>query len=336
MKMRRAHPHAPGVIVVGVTLSCCRKRGYALRRNSAARTRARPDPSIAQAASDCQSNDANQRLQGCTAIINAKGKGYRVALPDAYDGRCRSYNELGQYQRAVDDCKAAIAINSRHPYAYNNLGGALLGLGDPKGAITAYSTSFELKPDFIYSYFGRARGFTQIENKESAKRDYQQILRLDPGNQAAKVELAALRIETDAIKEARVFLDDGQACLAKQTPTPTSTPSSIPQIATAAAELQLAITQFDEAGVIDAQKRLKDLVTQIPGFSECLEHQVAIRDDIEAKKLAAARKDGAKNIYFIDTSRVTSSLFFEAFVIRRWSATHRSVRPSSSSSCAWE
>jgi alginate O-acetyltransferase complex protein AlgI len=28
--------------------------------------------------------------------------------------------------------------------------------------------------------------------------------------------------------------------------------------------------------------------------------------------------------------------FFEAFVIRRWSATHRSVRLSSSSSCAWE
>ena len=37
-------------------------------------------------------------------------------------------------------------------------------------------------------------------------------------------------------------------------------------------------------------------------------------------------------------SRVTSSLLFflEAFVIRRWSATHRSVRLSSSSSCAWE
>jgi hypothetical protein len=31
-----------------------------------------------------------------------------------------------------------------------------------------------------------------------------------------------------------------------------------------------------------------------------------------------------------------SSVFFEAFVIRRWSATHRSVRLSSSSSCAWE
>src|ERR1700694_1044539 len=28
--------------------------------------------------------------------------------------------------------------------------------------------------------------------------------------------------------------------------------------------------------------------------------------------------------------------FFEAFAVRRWSATHRSVRVSSSSSCAWE
>ena len=28
--------------------------------------------------------------------------------------------------------------------------------------------------------------------------------------------------------------------------------------------------------------------------------------------------------------------FFEAFAFRRWSATHRSVRLSSSSSCAWE
>jgi Putative peptidoglycan binding domain/Tetratricopeptide repeat len=122
-------------------------------------------PTAAEAESQCQSEDTNTRLAGCTEVISSKGRGYRVALADAYDGRCRSYNDLGRYQQAADDCNAAIKLNSNHPYAFNNLAAALDGLGDPERSISAYSRAIALKPSFIYSYLGRAHIFIKIGDK---------------------------------------------------------------------------------------------------------------------------------------------------------------------------
>ena len=95
-----------------------------------------PKPEAAEADNQCKSSDPNKRLVGCTQIIDDKGKGYSVALEDAYDGRCWAYNDLGQFQRATDDCRAAITRNPRHAYAYNNLGWALAGLGDQRALST--------------------------------------------------------------------------------------------------------------------------------------------------------------------------------------------------------
>jgi hypothetical protein len=68
-------------------------------------------------------------------------------------------------------------------------------------------------------------------------------VKIDPGNQAAKDGIALLRIETPKLNEARIFLDDVQKFVAEQNPAP----PSIAKIATAAAKLQIAVIQFDEA-----------------------------------------------------------------------------------------
>jgi tetratricopeptide (TPR) repeat protein len=73
-----------------------------------------------------QSQDADQRIIGCTTIINANGFGARSRLADALDGRCWAYHVKEQYDLAIADCKAAIAINPSYPYAYNNLSSAYL------------------------------------------------------------------------------------------------------------------------------------------------------------------------------------------------------------------
>jgi tetratricopeptide (TPR) repeat protein len=130
---------------------------------------------VAEAENRCQSNDTDMRLVGCTAIINGRGNRYTVALADAYDGRCRSYNDLGQYQRAREDCNAAISRNPRHGYAQNNLAVALLRLGNIQQAIAAYSKSIELKPTFIDSYIGRGNTYAQTGDKASAKLDFEKL-----------------------------------------------------------------------------------------------------------------------------------------------------------------
>jgi tetratricopeptide (TPR) repeat protein len=209
----------------------------------------------AEAERQCQSNDTDKRLAGCTTIINAQGKGYGVALADAYDGRCRSYNDLGRYHQAAADCRAAIRAKGNHPYAYNNLATALDGLGDTEGAITAYSKSIALKSNFIYSYFGRANIFIRIGDKERAKIDLDKVLSIDPDNSSARDVIASLQIDTPNLKRARVFLEDVQAFVAEQNPVP----PSISQIATRAATLQIAISKFDEKETMEAKLRLDGL-----------------------------------------------------------------------------
>jgi tetratricopeptide (TPR) repeat protein len=249
-----------------------------------------------EAANQCQSNDSDKRLVGCAAIINVKGKGYSVALADAFDGRCRSYIDLGQYQRASEDCKAAISLSPRHAYAYNNLAAALTGLGDMQAGIAAYSKSIELKSDFIYSYLGRANAFTRIGDKKNAKKDLDQALTIEPGNQQAKDLIASLAIETAKLNDARMFLDDVQKFIAKQDPVP----ASVMLIATDAAALQIAITQYDELAAVEGVGRLNGLLDPMNGFQEFRKSQQDERDRQTAQRLAASRNEGAKNLFFVD------------------------------------
>src|SRR6202041_1586216 len=88
--------------------------------------------SPSEAATQCESSDTETRLIGCTAVINARSRGETsvVSLADAFDGRCWAYNDLGQFERGLADCRASIAKAPRYSYAYNNLGTSLLGLGN--------------------------------------------------------------------------------------------------------------------------------------------------------------------------------------------------------------
>lgn len=141
----------------------------------------------------CQSSDADERLWGCTAVINANGFGSPSKLADAFDGRCWAYHVKGQFNRAVEDCKASIGIKPNYPYSYNNLGTAYVGLGDYAGAIAAFNTAVELKPDFFWSRYNRAKAFVAFGEPDKAVNDYEYLLQRDPSNQDVKNSLQQLK-----------------------------------------------------------------------------------------------------------------------------------------------
>jgi tetratricopeptide (TPR) repeat protein len=141
----------------------------------------------------CQSSDAEERLRGCTVVINASGFGSQSKLADALDGRCWAYHVKELFARAIDDCKASIRIRPRYPYAYNNLGTAYVGLSNYQDAIAAFNAALELKPDFFWSRYNRAKAFAAIGDLDSAASDYEHLLYRDPTNQDIKGRLQQIR-----------------------------------------------------------------------------------------------------------------------------------------------
>jgi len=160
-----------------------------------------PKPSAQEAQVKCQSKDANERFDGCTIVINAKGFNSKQRLVDALDGRCSASNVLQQYERAIPDCKQAIALNPQYSYAHDNLGEAFLGVGDIPNSIAAFTKAIELKPTFIYSRFGRAKAYVESGKRDLAWNDYEYVLTIDPNNQSAKDAIKDLRIETKILIE---------------------------------------------------------------------------------------------------------------------------------------
>ena len=109
-------------------------------------------------------------------MINASGFGSQSKLADALDGRCWAYHVKEQFSHAIDDCKPSIRIRPRYPYAYNNLGTAYAGLGNYQDAIAAFNVALELKPDFFWSRYNRAKASAAIGDLDSAVSDYEYLL----------------------------------------------------------------------------------------------------------------------------------------------------------------
>ena len=77
-------------------------------------------------------------------------------------------------------------------------------------------------------------------------------------------------------------------------------PASISQIATAAAELEIALRGFNDGATLQARGRLVDLLVPLTGFQEFLSGRKEDRDRAIRARLAEASKEDAKNVTCID------------------------------------
>ena len=92
------------------------------------------------------------------------------------------------------------------------------------------------------------------------------------------------RIDTVRLKEARIFLEDTKIFISQQRSVP-----AISEIAEEAANLQMALNQFDERGTVESKQKLDTLLRPIPGFTEFEQQQQTDRNREEARRLAEIR-----------------------------------------------
>ena len=79
------------------------------------------------------------------------------------------YNELKDYNSAINDFHRAIKINPNNVDAYNNRGVAYMRQGQRDCAIEDYNRAIEL--NYVLAYFNRAEALLYLRKWERAKSD---------------------------------------------------------------------------------------------------------------------------------------------------------------------
>jgi tetratricopeptide (TPR) repeat protein len=96
----------------------------------------------------------------------------------AYNNRGSAYDELGQYQRAIEDLNKSILLKPNYNLAYCNRGTAYAGLGQYQRAVEDFNKAIHLKPDFADAYHSRGTIYYNLGQKQLAIEDFNKAIRL--------------------------------------------------------------------------------------------------------------------------------------------------------------
>ena len=184
-------------------------------------------PALAEASRDCQSNNHELAIRGCTRLIQQNPRNavnyynraisYRelgkidLALADynraielnpryyeALNNRGTIYISRGDNERALQDFTRSTEVNPRYAIAHNNRGEALENLNRLEDALAAYSRAIEFNPKYARAYANRGDIWRKLGKRDDAIADYRHALSLDPRQSIALAGLKTLGISTSA------------------------------------------------------------------------------------------------------------------------------------------
>lgn len=149
--------------------------------------------------------------------------------PDAYNNLGQRYRAQGEYEKAIEEFKKALAINPNFPSALNNIGVCYGHVGRYAEAEQSFKRAIALKKDDVYAMNNLAvmymqTGETQkaleyarmavstepsyaigrvtlgsvqatLGNLDEAEREFSRALELDPANRSARTNLERVRAE---------------------------------------------------------------------------------------------------------------------------------------------
>jgi tetratricopeptide (TPR) repeat protein len=131
-----------------------------------------------------------------TYVIDKDPSGYA----GAYNNRGSAFNNMGQFDKAVEDYNKAIALNPSYGMAYRNRGSAYLNIGRPNLAIEDYN-----RPSpgpSAAAYYERGLAFEQYGQTDKAIEDYSSAVELKPSSLQVHVRLGVLYGKSGAFEKA--------------------------------------------------------------------------------------------------------------------------------------
>jgi len=139
-------------------------------------------PTKADEFDDCNADDPDRVIRGCSQIVGRGSKRNRAA---AYYIRGNAHLDKGKYDKAIADFTQAIRLKPDFAFAYNNRGIAHSDQGDHAKAIADLTEAIRLKPDFAAAYNERGIALADKGDYDRAISDYTEAIRLEPDDAAA-------------------------------------------------------------------------------------------------------------------------------------------------------
>ena len=129
-------------------------------------------------------------IQYATKLIEVTGSA------EGYVERGNLYIDLYELEKAVEDCKKAIELDSEAYYAYNNLGCALLKLRRVDEAIEPLEQVISMDPERDHlPYLNLAECYVLKKEYDKAIKAYNKVLKLRPKALSMKEEIAKIYIK---------------------------------------------------------------------------------------------------------------------------------------------
>jgi tetratricopeptide (TPR) repeat protein len=130
---------------------------------------------IGRAAVQCELGQLDKAIEDCSAAIRLEPKS-----AEYLNNRGFMWTEKHEFDKAIDDFNRAIALDRSHAAAYDNRGLAWGAKGATDKAIDDHNTAIRLDPE--NSHFYNNRGNAKIANGDyaAALTDFNTAIRLDP------------------------------------------------------------------------------------------------------------------------------------------------------------
>ncbi|MDB6112614.1 MAG: Tetratricopeptide 2 repeat protein [Pedosphaera sp.] len=120
----------------------------------------------------------------------------------AHDCRAAALNQLGRYEEALAEYKAALRVQPGEPVRFYNLGLILARQGKVRSAIEYYEATLRDLPDYNPAHYRLAQLLVAQGRLEEAARHYQEYLRTSPDPADVHYNLGNLRVSENRLPEA--------------------------------------------------------------------------------------------------------------------------------------
>ena len=122
--------------------------------------------------------------------------------------QAQEYWQSQQWQKTIEACAQALALNQKLPQAHKLMGDALQRIKKPKEAIGYYRAAIALEPNFVEVYANLGTLFAQQQHYQQAIDYYQQALKIDPNFTAVQKPLARAKLLLLQSSDRRVTSED--------------------------------------------------------------------------------------------------------------------------------